>query len=64
VTGKDRSADRHDTGNQVGVAARLDRADFDRLDRLWPALGLPSRRQAIIRAIREFIDRNEETAGT
>lgn len=59
MTGKDRSADRHDGGTQVQIAARIDRGDFERLERLWPALGLPSRRQAVIRALREFIERNE-----
>lgn len=64
MTGKDRSADRHGSGSQVQVGARLDRDDYERLERTWPALGLPSRRQAIIRAIREFIARNEEAAGS
>lgn len=61
MTAKDRSADRHDGSSQVQVGARLDRDDYDRLERLRLRLGLPSRRQAIIRAIREFIDRNEGT---
>lgn len=64
MTGKDRSADRHTSDSQVQIAARIDRDDYDRLERLWPGLGFPSRRQAIIHAIREFIDRNEGNAGT
>lgn len=59
MTAKDRSADRHDPENQVQIAARLDRDDYDRLERVRVTLGLPSRRQAVIRAIREFIDRHE-----
>jgi hypothetical protein len=63
VTAKDRSADRHDPDTQVQVGARIDRSDYDRLEGVRVALGLSSRRQAIIRAIREFIDRNEGSAG-
>lgn len=60
MTGNDLSADRHDPESQVQVGARLDRADFERLERVTTALGLKSRRQAIIRAIREFIERHEK----
>lgn len=64
MTAKDRGADRHDGDNQVQVGARIDREDFERLERVRLALGLPARRQAIIRAIREFIERNENDAGS
>ena len=59
MTGKDRSADRHDGDSQVQVGARIDREDFERLERVRVALGIQARRQVIIRAIREFIERNE-----
>jgi metal-responsive CopG/Arc/MetJ family transcriptional regulator len=54
-----RSADRHNPDKQTGVYARLDNADVDRLDVVRAKLGIHSRRQAIITAIREFLDRHE-----
>lgn len=55
---KDRSADRH-TDNQTGVYTRLDNTDLHRLDATRKKLGIKSRRQAIITAIREWVARNE-----
>lgn len=59
----DRRADRHAPGAQVPVSARLDKADFDALEHCRGTLGL-SRRQAIIRAIREWLAGNETTETT
>ena len=57
----DRSADRHDRNNQTGVSCRLTLDDFHRFEAVCKKLGL-SRRQAIITAIREFLDRHENEA--
>lgn len=59
----DRKADRHAPGSQVPVSARLDKADFDALEATRGRLGIRSRRQAIITAIREWLDRHEPAAG-
>lgn len=56
---KDRRADRHITGNQTGVYTRLDNPDLDRLEATRERLGIKSRRQAIITAIREWLDCND-----
>lgn len=63
----DRKADRHSPERQVPVSARLDRGDFDLLEHHRKALGI-SRRQAIINALRAWLDkhdvRNGETGET
>jgi metal-responsive CopG/Arc/MetJ family transcriptional regulator len=59
VTRKSRSEDRHVPGRQISISARLNKDEFDRLEAVWRAIGMPSRRQAIITAIREFLDRHE-----
>ena len=51
--------DRHNPEKETGVYARLANADVGRLDVTREKLGIPSRRQAIITAIREWLDRNE-----
>lgn len=59
----DRKADRH-PDTQTGVYARLDNADLERLDATRGRLGIRSRRQAVITAIREWLDRhNHDTPG-
>ena len=57
----DRKADRHVPGKQTGVSIRLDNPDFARLEATRSKLGICSRRQAIITAIREWADRHETT---
>jgi metal-responsive CopG/Arc/MetJ family transcriptional regulator len=57
---KDRRADRH-TSNQTGVYTRLDNPDLHRLDETRERLGIKSRRKAIITALREWLDRNENS---
>ena len=52
------SDDRH---MQPSISTRLDQGDFDRLETTWRAVKMPSRRQAIIAALREWLDRNEHT---
>lgn len=54
---KDRRADRHDPETHRGVSVRLPQGDFDGLESARKAQGI-SRRQAIITAIREWIDRH------
>ena len=54
----DRSADRHPPGRQPNISARLDRPDYDRLEGHHKRTGVP-KRQIIIHAIREFLDRHE-----
>lgn len=58
----DRRADRHARGSQTSLSARLDWDDFYRLEAVCKKLGL-SRRQAIVTAIREWLDRNEHSEG-
>ena len=55
----DRSEDRHVPGRQISISARLNKDEFNRLEATWKTIGMPSRRQAIIRAVREFLDRHE-----
>lgn len=61
MTTRDRSKDRHVPGRQISISARLDKDEFDRLEATWRAIGMPSRRQAIIIAVREFLDRHENS---
>ena len=56
---RDRSADRHSKTRQTDVSVRLNNPDLERLEATWRAVRMPSRRQAIIAAIREWLDRNE-----
>ena len=60
MTPSDRSNDRHVPGRQVSVSARLDKDDYDRLEIRRKVLDIP-RRQAIIRAIREWAAGSETT---
>jgi hypothetical protein len=62
VSPADRSADRHAPGRQVPVSARLDKDDYELLEHRRTALGI-SRRQAIIRAIRDWLNQTTETTG-
>ena len=59
-----KSADRHDPDKQVSVGIRIPRNDYDRLERRRGMLGL-SRRQALIAAIRDWLDApaEDETTG-
>jgi hypothetical protein len=50
-----------DLHKQKPVGARLDDKDFERLERVRKHLRMP-RRQAIITALREWLDRNETTS--
>ena len=43
------------------ISARLNKDEFNRLEATWKVIGMPSRRQAIITAIREWLDRNENS---
>ena len=55
---KDRSKDRHDMTRRTDVSVRLNNPDLERLDAAWRRAGIPSRRQAINTAIREWVARN------
>ena len=54
-----KQADRHYRSGEVPVGTRLKPEKFRRLEACWQRLGLPSRRQAIIQAIDEWLDRHE-----
>lgn len=59
-----KQADRHYRSDQVPVGARIDKPDYDRLETARKRLDI-SRRQAVIAAIRDWLDRNEpETTET
>ena len=55
----DHSTDRHNPEKETGVYARLANTDVARLDTIREKFGIRSRRQAVITAIREWLDRNE-----
>lgn len=58
MTAKDRRADRHAGGGETSVSARLDPDDFRRFEAVRKRLGLPSKRKAVIAAIRDWLDKH------